>query len=171
MEMYAVYQIYKRYGDIDLSLEKLYPSKETAHDSVPIKDDGLFFKEDDDDWWEDKDKNRNIIIFLNSEDECKKVLKERVNFEYVNDFIKATIYAIVKKEVKQDSLVFHIAWNTGDEEWDDTPDFETFIGTWEDLEEYLSTSFPEEEKKYLLDGHSLYDSTGETWCIETVETI
>jgi hypothetical protein len=61
---------------------------------------------------------------------------------------------------------FTIEWNTGDYMWDNDPDCEDFLGTFEELEVYLGVSFDECKRAKLLAGESVYDpTTEEEWCI------
>ena len=75
---------------------------------------------------------------------------------------------------------FDIEWNTGDEYWDNFPDYDEFEGTIEGLNEYLNSQLSEEDPpanfdkealRSLLDGKTVYDETGARYSVKLSDTI
>ena len=75
---------------------------------------------------------------------------------------------------------FEIQWNTGDEYWDNFPDYDEFEGTIEGLNDYLNSQldeedppacFDKEEWRELMNGETVYDETGARYSVKLVDKV
>lgn len=75
---------------------------------------------------------------------------------------------------------FEIEWNTGDEYWDNFPDYDEFEGTIEGLNDYLNSqldeedppaNFDEETLKTLMNGKTVYDETGTRYSVKLIDKV
>lgn len=75
---------------------------------------------------------------------------------------------------------FEIQWNTGDEYWDNFPDYDEYEGTIEGLNDYLNSQLSEEDPpacfdkeawRALMNGETVYDETGARYSVKLIDNV